>query len=240
VLLVVVAVCGCSHVADRPAGPAPVAPSLALDGPATYRAFLAAEPRRYKLRHQVESSFGGRDEVLEGFLVVEQPGRFFVAARAAMGPALFEVKSIPGAPLEVHPHLPQLEDGRMARYLARDITRAYLRECPPDATVSEDAAGFLVRCALAADEEAIPGDDGPDDALALRLDRAGHLREKAFSRAGAPTATVRYSDDRPVDGVWLAHRLELTPAGLPYHLTIVLLAADLGYDTSRIFPVSPR
>jgi hypothetical protein len=225
----------CTRAAVPPASAAP-APALGLSGPETYRAYLAAEPRRYKLRHQVESSFGGRDEVLEGFLVVELPGRFFVAARAPLGPALFEVKAVPGRPLEVHPHLPQLEDGRMARYLARDIVRAYLRECPADAPVSEEADGFAVSCALTPDEEPIPGDDGPDDALTLRLDRAGRLRQKSFARAGAATATVTYRDDRRVEGVWLAHRLELTPAALPYRLTIVLVSADLAFDTSRVFP----
>jgi len=221
----------------RPA-PAPAVappPSLGLDGPATYRAYLDARAPRVKMRHQVESSFGGRDEVIEGFFVLERPDRFYVNARSPMGPALFEVKSVPPAPLAVKAYLPQLQDGRMARFLARDIRRIYVEECPADAPVTPDGDGFVVRCALDAREAPIMEGDAPDDALELRLDRAAQLRQKAFLRAGKPIATVRYLELTPESGVWLAHRIELTPADAPYHLVIVLLAVDFGFDTSRVF-----
>jgi hypothetical protein len=232
VLLATLAACGA-----RPAAAPAVAPppALGLDGPATYRAYLDARPSRMKMRHQVESSFGGRDEVIEGFFVLERPDRFYVNARSPMGPALFEVKSAPPAPLEVKAYLPQLRDGRMARFLARDIRRIYVEECPPDASVTAEGDGFAVRCAVDAREAPIMEGDAPDDALELHLDRAAQLREKSFWRGGKPTATVRYLDLRPESEVWLAHRIELTPADAPYHLAIVLLAVDFGFDVSRVF-----
>jgi hypothetical protein len=219
--------------------PAAAPPSLGVDGPATYRAYLDARAPRVKMRHQVASSFGGRDEVIEGFFVLERPDRFYVNARSAMGPALFEVKSVPPAPLAVKAYLPQLQDGRMARFLARDIGRIYVDECPPDAPVAPDGDDFVVRCAVDAREAPIMEGDAPDDTLELRLDRAAVLRQKTFLRGGKPTAVVRYLELAPESGVWLAHRIELSPADAPYHLAVVLLAVDFGFDTSRVFGGAP-
>ncbi len=227
----------------RAAPPPEVAPppSLGLDAAGTYRAYLEARPARFKMRHQVASSFAGRDEVIEGFLVLERPDRFYVSARSPMGPALFDVKAVPPAALEVKAHLPQLSDERMARYLARDIRRIYLTDCPEGSTLeAAEGGGVVARGAVAAADDAIPGDDGPDDALAVRVDANGLVREKTYSRAGRPTVVIRYDEQRPVGGTWLAHRIGLVHQQLPYRLTIVLLAADLGFDTSRIFAGSPR
>jgi hypothetical protein len=232
-LLVLATIASC---VGRQSPPPPTAvPSLGLDGPATYRAYLDRGPRRFKMRHQVESTFAGRTEVIEGFLVVERPDRFYVNARSPIGPALFEVKAMPPAPLAVTTHLAELSDERMARYLARDIRRMYLQECPADTPAADEPEGFAISCPLAPADDAIAGDDGPDDALVMHFGRGAEVRRKVFSRQGRATAVVSYSDLRLVGGAWLAHAIELEHQLLPYRMHIALLGADLDFDTGRVF-----
>lgn len=191
------------------------------------------------MQHEVESVFGGRREVITGFLVVERPDRFFVYARSPMGPALFQVRSVPPLPLAVTAHLAQLRDDRFARYLARDIRRIYLVVCPAAAAAVNEEDVVVVRCALGPAAAPLAVDEDPDDALELRMGPGGELREKRFFRSGAPTALVRYDDPRRVGDTWLAHRIELTHASLSYRLRIVLAAADLAFDTDRVFGSPP-
>ena len=186
------------------------------------------------MRHTVESTFGSHREVIEGFLVVEKPDRLYVVARSPMGMALFDVKSVPPAPPDVTTHIAALSDPRMARFLARDIGRMYLRECPSDAPVESARDGYVVRCSLAPNDDGIV-DDEPDDAVELHLGPGAELKRKIFAHAGRVTATVTYDDQRQVAGVWLPHFIELTHASQPYSLRIVLLTADLNFDSSRIF-----
>jgi hypothetical protein len=208
--------------------------SLGLDGPGTYAAYLASTPQHFKMRHTVESTFGTHREVIEGFLVAERPDRLYVVARSPMGMALFDVKSVPPAPPEVTAHIAALSDPRMARFLARDIGRIYLRECPSDAAVEPVSDGYVVRCMLASSDDGIV-DDEPDDAVEVYLGPGAELKKKVFAHAGQVTATITYDDQRQVEGVWLPHFIELTHASQAYRLRIVLLATDFGFDTSRIF-----
>ena len=209
-------------------------PPLGLDGAATYQAYREHAPKHFKMRHTVESTFGPRSEVIEGFLVVDLPDRFYVSARSPMGPALFEVKSVPPAPLEVSTHLAELSDASMAHYLARDIRRIYLQECPADVPVEARGDAFVVRCPLPVSDDGI-ADDQPDDAVELVLGPGADLRQKVFSRAGQPTAIVTYDVERVIAGVWLPHVIDLRHTSIPYRLRITLVAVDFGFDTSRIF-----
>jgi hypothetical protein len=212
-------------------------PALGLDGAAVYAAYLAGQPPHAKLRHQVESDYGQEHVVIEGFLVLERPERFFVHARSPLGPALFEVKSIAGQ-LSVQVYIDQLKDQALARYLARDIERIYLTDCPTTTAVEPEGRGFRLRCTLpvsgAAGAEA-------DDGLVMRLGPGAEVREKTFYRGEQAAAVVSYEDYREVGGRYLAHRIVLAQPLLSYRLSIVLEAADLDFDPSRLFgaPAGP-
>lgn len=215
-------------------------PVLGRDGSTTYQAYLAAAPRRFKMRHQVAATFGNRTEVISGALVMDRPDRFRVRAMAMLGMPLFDVQSEAGKPIAVQAFLNTLTDGRLPHYLARDIHRIYIALCPPDTETTRTGDDIVVRCSIPPFGERIAGDEGPDDAVELRVSRHGLLQQKCFYRRAAATACITYDDHREVSGRWLAHRIRLVHKTLPYEVSVALVSADFDYDTTRAFTKNPE
>ncbi len=232
--LALVAASAC-FAAPRPrSGP----PALGLDGRATFQHYLDTIPAHLKMRHQVDTRFVDQSEVVEGFCVVARPEQFWIRATTPMGGTLFDVRSAQGGGVQVETSLEQLKDARGPLYLARDIRRIYLKECPADAALLPMREGFRVSCPLAATEIPIQADDGPDkpdDAMALLISEGGVVWEKTFYRGGVATAQISYDDYQQAHGLWLPQRITLTSLGAPYTLTIALISADPTFDTTRIF-----
>ena len=224
----------CAASASARGGPT----SLGLSGRATLAAYLAAIPPTIKMRHQVETRFGTRSEVVEGFCVLARPDQFWVRAMSPLGGTLFDVKGTRDGHVELDTPLDSIADARGPFYLARDIRRIYLENCPADADIKPVRDGFRVSCSLKGETEpgsADPGLEPPDDAMAEILSPSGIVWEKELYRGGEPTAVVHYDDYREVQGLWLAHRITLTGHTALYSLTILLLDADVTFDAARLF-----
>lgn len=233
--------CATAGCAPSPS-PQPGPPTLGIDAQAIFAHHRAARLDQFKMRHQVETSFGPRSEVVEGFLIVDRPDRFWVRAMSPFGATLFDVKDLGGGDMQVDIRLDEVKDQRAPQFLARDIRRIYLSTCNADAAVKAVGDAAVARCALAGTEPAIEtdaGPDRPDDALALHIDAAGLLRKKIFSRAGADTARIELRDYRQHGARWFAHRIELDHAQVSYGLTIELLDVDPAFDAAALFARQP-
>jgi hypothetical protein len=220
--LSVILFAACAHRIPVHVGP----PALDAEPGVVYSSYLAGLPRTFKMRHQVATRFGPREEVLEGFLVGERPARFWVRAMGPLGGTLFDVKSIDGE-LRVDVKLEQLDDPNAPRYLAADIRRIYFQDCPAGGPVERRGDTVVATCSLAG--------TGPDDHLESILTLGGVVLEKRFHKNGESTVAVTYEDYREVGGAWLPHRIHLAAAKLPYELTIALLKVEIGVDTSAAF-----
>ncbi|MBI5509753.1 MAG: DUF3261 domain-containing protein [Deltaproteobacteria bacterium] len=239
VLWVLGALAGCATASPRPVGPS----SLGLSNRDTYRHYLASLPAALKMRHQVETRFGDRAEVVEGFCVLFRPERFWVRASAPFGGTLFEIKATSAHQVQLLSGVAVTADDRGPRYLARDIRRIYLQDCAAGATLTALRTGLRASCPLAADGGGIDtarGRDPADDALAVTVTKGGVVREKAFYRGGELSALVRYDDYRLEGGLWLAHQIVLESHTAPYRLTIVLLDADPSFDPAPLFATAPE
>lgn len=225
--------------APRPpsAGPDP----MTLSPEAAFAHYHALQPVRFRMKHEVRSKFGDREDVLTGFLVVEKPSKFFVRAMAGLGLTLFDVRAV-GAAVDVDVRVPALSDPRAPLFLARDIRRIYLHDCPPGTAAGLSRGRTVVTCGLPLSEEPILADGGvdrPDDRLLLTLNAAALVESKCFSRGDEPTACVVFHDYRRYGDRWLAQRIELAHQQLPYHLEIRLVGVDFDFDTSRVFAAKP-
>jgi hypothetical protein len=212
--------------APRPpaAGPAPI-PG---DASAVYAHYIETLPRSFKMRHQVASRFGDREDVISGYLIGERPDRFWVRAAGPMGVTLFDVKSTGGSDLRVDAKLDQITDPNAPRYLANDIRRIYFAECPAGTAARREDDLVVAACDLPA-----PAD--PDDHLVTSLSPGGIVLKKCFYKDRAPTVCVDYEDYAETAGTWLARRVHLQAMAFPYELTIALERAELGIDTKGAF-----
>lgn len=242
-VVVAVSVAACSATPQPKVGP----PALGLSGEDTYATYIARLPLQFKMRQHVESRFGERNEVIDGFFVVKRPERFWLQARGMLGIRLFEVRELPDKPRHVEIYLDQLRqagataESSMPAYLARDIRRIYLTDCPVGTPVTDSGQVFVVDCVPPHPEPA-PGPtaptasgDEPDDRLVMVLNKGAALSSKHFYRDGALRVTISYEDLRPVGATWLAHTIRLVHAALPYALRIVLIDVDLGFDAGAVF-----
>ncbi len=221
-----------SACAARPPLAKPAPPSLHLSPRETYTAYLAARPHQLKMTHQVESRFADRTLVINGYLALRLPQSFVVQAQSAgLGPALFTVKQLPRAPLDVQVYVDALADRRFVEYLAEDIRRIYLLDCPAEAAADAEAQGrtVVVSCKLT------PRSNESDDSLVMVLGEGGELRQKLFRRGGRLTTVVHYNNHVRHDGHWLAERIVLEHRQLPYTLTIALLSAAFDFDSNALF-----
>jgi hypothetical protein len=222
---------GCSRALPRAQPVVNEGPTF--DPVAVYLQYLDQRPQRFKMRHQVASRFGSRTEMFEGVLIVERPDRFFVQASRSFGPALFELTSVPPAPLVVRSPVDELGDRRFSHFLARDIRRIYLEDCPKEARVVATGTGLTARCALDPERAADLGGES-DDALEMRLDARRHLAEKRFFAGSKPSTTIRYTDYRAGAEQSWAHHIVLTSVSGAYDLTIVLLGVEEGWETGTL------
>lgn len=225
-------------VACAPTARAPVAatsPVPQLDARTAFRAYLEQRPAHVKMRHRVESTVGERRDVVQGVMLLALPDRFWLRVLGPLGTTLFDVRQDVTGHVVVVKALAQLDDALGPAYLARDIARMYLDDCPPDAALFDDPRGLEARCALGPATDADPATPEADDALREVVAPNGLLLEKRFFSRGHETARVRYENPQSFDGTWLARTIELTPTALPYRLRITLLDADPRFDVAAAF-----
>jgi hypothetical protein len=234
-LLLTLAACASSSAHGGP-------PSLALSGRATLERYLEALPRQLKMHHQVETRLGTHREVVEGFCVLERPERFWVRATTPLGGTLFDLKTTADGHVTLDTPMESIADARGPFYLARDIRRVYLRDCPREAEIRAVRDGFRISCHLDTAAEAGREQGGSvlaDDAMAETVGPGGVVWEKEFYRDGNATAVVHYDDYRMVGDLWLAHRVTVLGRDAPYSLLVVLLSADPAFDAARVFVDPP-
>lgn len=221
---------GCTNRAALNAGP----PPLATDARGIWETYQQRAPRNIKMRHQVEAAFFGRSQVLEGIFVLQKPDRFWVRAMSPLGNTLFDVRREPPAPLKVENYVEEVSDRRAPFFLAHDIARIYLVECPPTATPKLHADVVEISCALPAS-----GTDDEDSHLLMVLSNGGVIVAKHFYKTGTETVRIFYRDYQNISGTWLARRIQLRHQQLDYHLEIALTDADPAFDTSKVFAARP-
>ena len=223
--------------------PHPGPPALGLDPAGLFAHWRAQRLDQLKMRHQVETRFLGRSEVVNGTVLLARPDRFWVRAQSPFGATLFDVKVDPPAPMQVDVRIDEIRDRRAPQFMARDIRRIYLATCPASAAVeAAPGGGAVVRCDLPQTEAPIQtdrGPDGPDQRLEMQISADGLLRHERFERDGQTTVLLDYSDYRPVDGHWLAHRIELKHQQIDYAISVQLLEADVHFDAASRFAPRP-
>ncbi len=223
-LLALAGAVGCGRVGHTPP---PGPPPLGLDAGGVLRTYVETRPTRFKLRQQVGVTIHDRHEAMLGVLVVEHPSRFWVRAMTPVGVSLFDVRAERGRAPTVTTHAASPSDPRTAQYLARDIQRIYMDDCPADAAVHRHGNAYQARCDM-------PHDGRGDDELRMDLTPGGVVWHKRFLRDGVVTAYVDYADYRIRDDIWWAHRIVLSRPQPPYRLTVVLIDADAELDVGAI------
>ncbi len=210
-------------------GPAPAGASPQ----AVWQAFLDAQPRQLKMRHQVETRFAGRHEVVDGVLLLELPDHFWVRALSPLGATLFDVGKI-ASHLQHEVYLPGL-DARGPQFLARDIRRIFLRQCPSETPALARGDEVIVACPIGDLDPPIDtgmGIDPPDDHLEMAFTPGGILLRKQYSAGGTPTALVAYGYAPQGDTRW-STRTTLTHARIAYALDIQLVSVDPHFDVVK-------
>lgn len=216
------------------AGPVPTA----QDPQAVFEAFLRHQVQALKYRHQVETRFLGRTEVIDGFLLLARPDRFWVRALSPLGATLFDVRQHATGELTYDMHIPEVDD-RAPGYLARDIRRLYLDQCPSGTPARAVGEHIEVSCELSPQSPTPQGSDPPDDHLVMELSPGGLLTGKRFSRSGEPTAVVTYGDYGQQEGRWWAHSITLEHRQVDYALRIRMLQVDPNFHVERALGPSP-
>ncbi|MCK5689373.1 hypothetical protein KAI87_08890 [Myxococcota bacterium] len=214
-------------------GPAPTK----LSADVTFQNYLSAQPKTFKIRHQVESVFMGRTEVISGFLVGDERGRLRVHARKAIGPPLFDIISDGDEnPPLLEAHLPGVDIKEMATHLIADIRRIYMTQCPATTRAVWDGDIIRVDCPLPAS-----GFFHGDDRLVMSLSRGGVVAQKLYYRQGEQSLIVKYQNYKEIDGRWQAEIIEAEPTRFPYRLRIALQSAKFNTDVSHAFvkPTAP-
>lgn len=219
---------GCQSTPTLPpyAGP----PSLQLSPSQTVAQTLSRIPTSFKMRHQVEATLGERREVIEGLLVFEAPDKFLVRALSPLGATLFDIKKESGLPLQVDIRLEQLQRDGLPSYLAEDITRIFTDLCPQEIQATVDEQGLVQACILSRQ-----GPNGAPLYLRTVYGLGGVILEKCYREGELQSSCIQYRDYQRDGELWVSHLILLKHRTLPYSLKLVLLEADLQFDTSRIF-----
>ncbi|MEK7705642.1 MAG: hypothetical protein AAB426_11835 [Myxococcota bacterium] len=225
----------CAPATWPSSGTAPAPAALNRDPRTIFAAYLAQQPAQLKMRHQVESTFGDRHEIVQGVMLLARPRQFWLRALGPLGTTLFDVRQETDGRVVVTKALAQLDDERAPILLARDIARIYLDDCPPDADLRSTTDGIEARCTLPAPLAPDARDPPPDTTLRELIAPSGLVQQKCFFAGDAATACVRYREPTRLGDTWLAREIELVPAVLPYRLRIVLLDADPSFDVGAAF-----